>query len=664
MRRVVLALILAGCCGLAGAAAPWWDASWGYRIRVDVDASSLDSDLVDFPVSLRLDPSLAIHEHAARDGRDLRAIDPQGYALDYEIVRWDTDVQEMHLRVPRIAAHAPRQHFYLYYGNPKAIAQRGGTVWGDAYRAVLHLAGNESDATHNDTKVALEGKVGFGKTAQFSEEPGYLRLDADALKGIGDALTITVRFRVQEGPAQQTLVSGNRSEGPEEWFNFGLHVPSVMHTNATSHGQRAPELNVQSIDTDHWHAAAVVYNSANHTRTICVDGAILERDSALPGPLAVDEIRIGRGLLHFDPWQFHGEIDEVRIADVARSDAWIRAETGTLGERDMIMVLGPPQAYGEPDPPPGGFRLLEPADGFQTRNREGVTLKWSPSAAAESYQVDLYGSADAKEPVQTINTGGATTWFLNRADMPTSLWWTVTARSAAGEVPAGVRRALTFYDWDQPMQKPEDAVVPVLNPVHDAQYDLKGYLRKRIDNSIQRYLLETPESSPAILQVFRDRDKTPVRDPLVPWAGEFAGKYLTCAQLTWRLTRDPELKETIDTFVHDLIECQADNGYLGPFPKSSRLTGGNWDIWGHYHCMLGLMFYYEDTGYKPALDACEKAADLAVRDLRSGRAGVDERRCGRPDEHGGVPRLGVAVQEDRCAALPRSREVHRSRRVE
>jgi len=137
-------------------------------------------------------------------------------------------------------------------------------------------------------------------------------------------------------------------------------------------------------------------------------------------------------------------------------------------------------------------------------------------------------------------------------------------------------------------------------------FALHGYLRKRIDKSIHQYLLETPESSPAILQVLRDRDRSPLRKPLTDWAGEFAGKYLTGAQLVWRLTHDAELRKTIDLFVRDLILCQAPDGYLGPFPKESRLTGKNWDVCGHYHSMLGLMLYYEDTQYEPALKACEK----------------------------------------------------------
>jgi len=158
-----------------------------------------------------------------------------------------------------------------------------------------------------------------------------------------------------------------------------------------------------------------------------------------------------------------------------------------------------------------------------------------------------------------------------------------------------------------------------LQPALNASFTLDGYLRKRIDKSIHQYLLETPESSPAILQVLRDRDRSPLRKPLTPWAGEFAGKYLTGAQLVWRLTHDAELKKTIDLFVRDLILCQAPDGYLGPFPKESRLTGKNWDVWGHYHSMLGLMLYYEDNQFEPALKACEKIADLLCGIFGPGR---------------------------------------------
>ena len=61
--------------------------------------------------------------------------------------------------------------------------------------------------------------------------------------------------------------------------------------------------------------------------------------------------------------------------------------------------------------------------------------------------------------------------------------------------------------------------------------------------------------------------------------------------------------------VAGLIATQAEDGYLGPFPKATRLKG-NWDLWGHYHVMLALMLWHETTGDAASLLACRRAGDL------------------------------------------------------
>jgi hypothetical protein len=65
---------------------------------------------------------------------------------------------------------------------------------------------------------------------------------------------------------------------------------------------------------------------------------------------------------------------------------------------------------------------------------------------------------------------------------------------------------------------------------------------------------------------------------------------------------------------------QADDGYLGPWPAHERLTNRmtypdgrfvlTWDTWGHYHTMLGLLLWYEETGDARALDAVRRIGDL------------------------------------------------------
>ncbi len=127
--------------------------------------------------------------------------------------------------------------------------------------------------------------------------------------------------------------------------------------------------------------------------------------------------------------------------------------------------------------------------------------------------------------------------------------------------------------------------------------------------------------------MFRRRDREPVPD-LVPWAGEFVGKYLISAIQACRMSDDPELRPRVESVIAELLSLQADDGYLGPFPKEERLLG-HWDLWGHYHIMLALLMWHEDTGDARALSAAGKIADLMVTTyIGAGRrpieAGSDE----------------------------------------
>jgi DUF1680 family protein len=160
---------------------------------------------------------------------------------------------------------------------------------------------------------------------------------------------------------------------------------------------------------------------------------------------------------------------------------------------------------------------------------------------------------------------------------------------------------------------------PIQAPIPGTRFDLRGLVGDRVRANQENWLLVAPDANPAMLQMFRDRDRQPVRD-LVPWAGEFAGKYLTSAVQCYRLTHDESLRDYVARFVYELIATQAEDGYLGAFPRAYRLTGRTikpdgkeartWDAWNHYHCMLGLLLWHEETGDDAALGACRKIGDL------------------------------------------------------
>ncbi len=166
-------------------------------------------------------------------------------------------------------------------------------------------------------------------------------------------------------------------------------------------------------------------------------------------------------------------------------------------------------------------------------------------------------------------------------------------------------------------------VQPVFQAATAAQFTLGGELGRRLAAVTDQWLLPAPFANPAMLEMFRNRDRQPYQNQ-VPWAGEFAGKYLTHAVQILRLTRDARLRQHLDWFVGELVALQDADGYLGPWPKAWRLRKGPptcdypWDAWGHYHAMLGLMLWHDDTGDARALACCRRMADyLCTRFLNN-----------------------------------------------
>lgn len=173
----------------------------------------------------------------------------------------------------------------------------------------------------------------------------------------------------------------------------------------------------------------------------------------------------------------------------------------------------------------------------------------------------------------------------------------------------------TLADWPGAAAAPY-VERPALLPAARARFRFGGFVGQRLRANERNWLLTAPFANPAMVEMFRDRDKQPPRD-LLPWSGEFVGKYLTAAVLNWRITRSPALKRVIDGVVDDFIAAQSPEGYLGPFPKEQRLLVG-WDLWGHYHALVGLLLYYDDTGEQTALAAAQKAGDFICETFPEG----------------------------------------------
>lgn len=138
-----------------------------------------------------------------------------------------------------------------------------------------------------------------------------------------------------------------------------------------------------------------------------------------------------------------------------------------------------------------------------------------------------------------------------------------------------------------------------------------GFVGRRLQVNLENWELRTPDANPALVEMFYDRDRKPDRR-LLPWSGEFVGKYLCSSILSYRTLRDARQREMIERVARAFLGSQGSDGYLGPFDPKNRLIGRNWDIWGHYWAIRALLLYDDEFNSTDGRGAASKAADLLV----------------------------------------------------
>lgn len=185
---------------------------------------------------------------------------------------------------------------------------------------------------------------------------------------------------------------------------------------------------------------------------------------------------------------------------------------------------------------------------------------------------------------------------------------------------------------------------------------LKGAMGERFDANMKNWLLTAPYENPGMLQMYFRRNQP--HQQLVPWYGEFSGKYLTCVALCYSMEPNQDLKRTGDYVVEQLSSAQDKDGYLGVWPDQEKLKGKNqagdktWDAWAHYHNMLGLYFWNKATGNIQALDIIEKAIGCLYEFFVVQNHKIDEDKDGTDAAIGHICALLYReIKDKRCLEL-------------
>lgn len=330
-----------------GAKNNWYAPQWSHRLRIVINHDLVGEDLTDFPIVLRLD-DLALGE-AREDRHDLIVTAADGVTkLSHE----REDRNTLWVKIPTLSANSDTV-LYLYYGNPQAADQQNvRDVWSNGFVFVYHMNKDPAVVTSESAESGVtfsgtspmnandslrEGKMGRGLYFKDAGTETYLDLGRPSVLDLRDKLTLSAWVNTDDATQndnQQIISAYDGSSTSDDTFYFSLREADVRYSLRNPAGSAwatsvAPIRNVSSSETTQsnvwYHAFGTFDGSSVRAYVNGVGGSATAKTDQIKS--LTRDIHIGdRNEFYDSAIDFQGRIDEVRIANVGRSAAWVKTE--------------------------------------------------------------------------------------------------------------------------------------------------------------------------------------------------------------------------------------------------------------------------------------------------------------------------------------------------
>ena len=337
-----------------------WLTGWSYRKQITIDSTKIDSDLTDFPILVKLTSTNFDFTKALSSGNDIRFTSSDGTTLlSYERERHDStnSVAEYWVKIPSVSSSTDTT-FYVYYGNSSASDGADATnVWDSNYVGVWHLnqdpsgtapqildsTSNNNDGTANGSMTSsdlVDAQVGKGLDFDGSDDDVEV---PDPSTDLGSAFTVEYWVKMKSGASGNYTpmvckngATNNNYPGP---FSIRSNNDAFPKDLIFYYGSDSGVANIVVSDVfsqDTWAYVTAKFDSTNGAE-LYKDGSSIGTNSTTSNVADNNQkILFAQRLDNLDFADI--TIDEVRISNTARSDAWIKATYNS--ESDNLNTFG------------------------------------------------------------------------------------------------------------------------------------------------------------------------------------------------------------------------------------------------------------------------------------------------------------------------------------
>jgi hypothetical protein len=359
-----------------GTADPLYN-GWQYYKKITILASEVADVLKNFPLLINTthaewaDTSNGGNVAQSDGGDILFVAGNQITKLDHEIESYDETTGELVAWV-EVLSLSPTQDtdIYIIYGNADAVDQwnpTGAGVWEPNYVGIWHLHGDnytDSTANNNDgTNFGSDDATGNIANGQdfISANSNYIQTKSNELKTANN-FTISLWFNADATDFTSHLIwqglgtangfgNGSPSTDQEMHLSFGRiaagtsegdYLTFFLGDTDDVYGDII-QASYAFADNTNWHHAAVVGTGlgTSPAALLFLDGSFVTSDTGSADRTSRSSwntnLRFGRP----GPVEryFDGVLDEVRISKVARSAAWIEAESNNQKTDSTFYVI-------------------------------------------------------------------------------------------------------------------------------------------------------------------------------------------------------------------------------------------------------------------------------------------------------------------------------------
>lgn len=351
MRGMRFCLVVLAATVLApfSASAQWWNQDWAFRKQINLDMSATGANIpgspTDVPVLIRLHPgNFGYFADIQQDGDDLRFVAADDVTpLKYHIERFDAVNQIVlaWVRVPRLTGGTSTDFVYLYYGNPASPAgdDRAGTY--DVNQVVVYHFSDANGIASDATAYGNQPTQFRAELTTASLIAGGARFDGTSAIAVADSATtrlsptqgVTISTWLRMEAPQQDAYLASAEDASGRAFVLGINgaAPYVrVSGDAGPIVATAPDLTLGE-----WHHVAV--RAGEGRVNIYIDG-VDAASTAAPLPEIAASLVIGQSAAGANG--FIGELDELQIANTARSADWLAAAARSQGVTGNLAVFG------------------------------------------------------------------------------------------------------------------------------------------------------------------------------------------------------------------------------------------------------------------------------------------------------------------------------------